>query len=222
MLRACLCALAALLPLPALAGAAEGTCDTALVLAIDVSNSVGGAEFRLQIDGLADALRDPKVARAMVDGRVAVAVMQWSDQDRQQVSVPWEVVASPSQAMLLFARVRALPRAFEMAGTAPAEAVRAALALLREAPPCGRQVINVSGDGYRNSGGPVPEARDAAHAAGVVINGIAIETLGREASTFYLNSLVTPGGFVMRARGHADYPRSIREKLLRELAAPVG
>jgi Ca-activated chloride channel family protein len=222
MLRASLCALAALLPAPALAGAAEGTCDTALVLAIDVSNSVDGAEYRLQIDGLADALRDPELARVMVEGRVAVTVMQWSDEERQQVSISWEVIGSSSQAMLLSARVRALPRVFEMAGTAPAEAVWTALALLEEAPPCGRQVIDVSGDGPRNSGGSVPEARDAAHAAGVTINGIAIETQGREVSTFYMNHLVTPGGFVLRARGHSDYPRSIREKLLRELGSPVG
>lgn len=222
MLRACLCALAGLLPLPVLAGAAEGTCDTALVLAIDVSNSVDGAEYRLQVDGLADALLDPEVVRAMVEGRVAVAVLQWSDADKQQVSVPWQVIGSAAETDLLSARVRALPRAFEMAGTAPAEAIHAALAVLAEAPPCGRQVIDVSGDGPRNSGGPVPEARNRAHAAGVTINGIAIETLGREVSTFYLDSLVTPGGFVMRARGHGDYPRAIREKLLRELAAPLS
>lgn len=222
MLRACLCVLAGLLPGPVPAGAAEGTCDTALVLAIDVSNSVDESEYRLQIDGLADALLDSEVVGVMVEGRVAVAVLQWSDAERQQVSVPWQVIESRSHAELLSGRVRALPRAFEMSGTAPAEAVHAALALLAEAPPCGRQVIDVSGDGPRNSGGSVAEARDRAHAAGVVINGIAIETFGREVSTFYLNSLVTPGGFVMRARGHSDYPRSIREKLLRELSDPVS
>ena len=46
------------LPLPAMA------CDTALLLTIDVSNSIDTAEYRLQTDGLADALLDGEVAEA--------------------------------------------------------------------------------------------------------------------------------------------------------------
>jgi len=221
MLRAVLCALA-LLPPPAHAGAAEGTCDTALLLAIDVSNSVDESEYRLQIDGLADALRDPEVARALVEGRVALAVMQWSGPGQQRVSVPWRSMTAPADPTLLSATVRALPRAYVRIGTAPAEAIRRGLALLAEAPRCGRQVIDVSGDGARNSGGPVPGARDAAAALGVTINAIAIETLGNGVADFYVSELVTPGGFVARARGHGDYPRAIRAKILRELAAPIG
>ena len=37
-------------------------CDTALILKIDVSNSVDPDEYRLQIDGLAAALSDPEIA----------------------------------------------------------------------------------------------------------------------------------------------------------------
>ncbi len=220
MLRACLCALAVLPAPPALAGEAQDTCDTALLLAIDVSNSVDEAEYRLQIDGLADALRDPQVSEAMVEGQVAIAVMQWSGPGQQRVSVPWRSMAAPADPSLLSATVRALPRAHVRAGTAPAEAVHRALSLLAEAPPCGRQVIDVSGDGARNSGGPVPLARDAAAALGVTIN--AIETLGQGVADFYLEELVTPGGFLVRARGHGDYRRAIREKILRELSPPIG
>jgi Ca-activated chloride channel family protein len=222
MLRAFLCALALLSAPPVQAGAAEGTCDTALLLAIDVSNSVDESEYRLQIDGLADALRDPNVAEALVEGQVALAVMQWAGPGQQHVSVPWRAIATPADPTLLSATVRALPRAHIRAGTAPAEALRRALALLAEAPPCGRQIIDVSGDGARNTGGPVPEARDAAAAQGVTINAIAIETLGHGVAEFYLRDLVTLGGFVVRARGHRDYARAIREKILRELATPIG
>jgi Ca-activated chloride channel family protein len=37
-------------------------CGTALILTIDVSNSVDPGEYRLQIDGLAAALSDPEIA----------------------------------------------------------------------------------------------------------------------------------------------------------------
>jgi Ca-activated chloride channel family protein len=221
MPRLWLCALVVLVPFAALAGADEGTCDTALLLAVDVSNSVDDSEYRLQIDGLADALRDPEVAEALVDGQVALLVMQWSGPDQQRVAIPWRRMAAPADPTFLSATVRALPRAYVRAGTAPAEAILRALDLLAEASPCGRQVIDMSGDGVRNSGGPVPPARDAASARGVTINAVAIETLGTKVADFYLSDLVTPGGFVARARGHGDYPRAIRAKILRELGPPT-
>ncbi len=221
MLRAC-CALALLLPAPVEAGAAEGTCDTALLLAVDISNSVVEEEYRLQMDGLADALRDPRVSQSLVQGRVALAVMQWSGPEDQHVSSPWLIMESAADVQNLSAFVRAVPRASEALGTAPAEAIYVGLNLLAQAPPCGRHVIDVSGDGRRNQGRDTGKARDAAHALGVTINGIAIETIGQGVADFYREELVTPGGFVMAARGHGDYARAIREKILRELAAPIG
>jgi Ca-activated chloride channel family protein len=217
-----LCALLALLSPPALAGAGDGTCDTALLLAVDVSNSVDDAEYRLQIDGLADALADIQVSAALLEGRVALAVLQWSGPGFQRLSVPWRTMDDPAAPALLSAAVRSLPRAFEGSGTAPAEAILQGLSVLQDAPACARQVIDVSGDGPRNIGGAVAPARDAAAARGVTINAIAIETTGRGVADFYLRELVTPGGFVMSARGHRAYAEAIREKLLRELADPVG
>ena len=48
-----------------LSGPAQA-CRTALILAMDVSNSVDPGEYRLQIDGLAAALRDPEIAEIVV------------------------------------------------------------------------------------------------------------------------------------------------------------
>ncbi|EYD77869.1 hypothetical protein Rumeso_00596 [Rubellimicrobium mesophilum DSM 19309] len=217
-----LCALAVLSAPPAAAGEADGTCDTALLLAIDVSNSVDESEYRLQIDGLADALNDPDVSDALVVAQAAVAVLLWSGPREQLAAIPWQQVAEPSDARLLSTRVRALPRPYVRSGTAPAEALLAALDLLAQAPPCGRHVVDVSGDGARNMGGPVARARDDAVAQGVTVNAIAIETVGHGVADFFRDELVTPGGFVMSARGHRDYPRAIREKILRELATPTG
>lgn len=217
-----LCFLLALLPSPALAGAADGTCDVALLLAVDVSNSVDEDEYLLQMDGLARAFEDAAVAGALAEGRVAVAVMQWSGTQDQVVSIPWTLVGSPADPPALGAAVRALPRAFVGHRTAPAEMLRFGVAVLSQAPPCARQVIDVSGDGARNVGDRVAAARDEAVGAGVTVNAIAIETTGRGVIRSFLSDLVTPDGFVVAARGHRDYARAIRAKILRELSARVG
>ncbi|TNC50510.1 DUF1194 domain-containing protein [Rubellimicrobium rubrum] len=222
MLRACLSALAGLLAFSALAGTVDGRCDTALVLAIDVSNSVEEAEFRLQIDGLVEALEDPVITDALVEGQVALAVMQWSGAREQRVSVPWRRMATQADVAILAGTIRSLPRAYIRSGTAPADAIRRGLALLSEVPECRRHVIDLSGDGQRNMGLNVSRARDAAVAEGVTINAIAIETTGTAISDFYRSEMVTPDGFVMSARGHRDYPRAIRRKIQRELSPPVG
>jgi Ca-activated chloride channel family protein len=51
-------------------------CDTALILTIDVSNSIDPAEYKLQTDGLADALRNPEIVEAMVRQEATLAVVQ--------------------------------------------------------------------------------------------------------------------------------------------------
>lgn len=214
--------LLALLATPALGGAADGTCDTALVFAIDVSNSVVPVEYRLQVDGLADALRHPEVMEALIEGQVALSVLQWSGETAQLVSVPWRVMRGPADALNLSATVRGIERAYLLSDTAPAQAVEAALALLAEAPPCARHVIDVSGDGRRNAGGDVPAARDLAESLGATINAIAIEITGTGVAAYFRADLITRDGFVMAARGHDDYPRAIREKILRELADPTS
>lgn len=205
-----------------LAGAPALGCDTALLLTMDVSNSVDAGEYRLQIDGLADALGDPEVAEALVKGRVALAVMQWSGEDRQAVSIGWRRMLSAADVAGMAFEARTLPRAFLLSDTAPAEAIWAALPLFAEVSDCERRVIDISGDGTANAGSDVVAARQAAQRAGVTINGIAIESLGLAITGFYLRHLVTTDGFVITARTHREYPAAIRAKILREVARVLG
>ena len=197
-------------------------CETALMLAIDVSNSVDTAEYRLQVDGLADALRDPEVEEALLNGQVALAMMQWSGSDRQELSIPWTRMTTPAEVAAFARQARVTPRAFVMSDTAPAEAVFFALEQFAQVEDCARHIIDVSGDGTPNAGSNVLAARLAAERAGVTINGVAIESLGVAITGFYQRSIVTRDGFVMTARGHRDYPRAIRDKLIRELAQVLG
>ncbi|KPP88024.1 MAG: Ca-activated chloride channel-like protein [Rhodobacteraceae bacterium HLUCCA08] len=197
-------------------------CDTALVLTIDVSNSIDAAEYRLQVDGLADALADPEVAQALVEGHVALAVVQWSGTERQALSIPWTRMTSAAAVAEFAAEARIMPRAFIQSDTAPAEAIRYALTLFDAVPDCARRVIDISGDGTANAGSPVPEARRAAQRAGVTINAIAIEGMGLAITGFYSRQVITSDGFVVTARTYRDYPRAIRDKILREVARIFG
>jgi Ca-activated chloride channel family protein len=197
-------------------------CQTALALTIDVSNSVDPGEYRLQIDGMADALQDPEIVDAMVQGEVAIMVIQWSGTDRQEVSIPWTRIRTALDAERLAAEARLIPRAFVLSDTAPAEAISFALGQFGAVADCEHHVIDVSGDGTPNAGGDVRGARNRAERQGVTINGVAIESMGVAITGFYKTSIITRNGFVITARTHREYPEAIRMKILRELAQVFG
>ncbi|WP_373635381.1 DUF1194 domain-containing protein [Yoonia sp. SS1-5] len=204
--------------IPAIASA----CETALILTIDVSNSIDPAEYRLQTDGLADALRDPEIVETMIRTNVAVTVVQWSGVDRQTVSIPWRRIRTALDADILATQARLMERAFVLSDTAPAEAIYFSLPLFDAVPDCTRKVIDVSGDGTPNGGSDVRAARQAAERAGVTINGIAIELMGLAITNFYRSAVITRDGFVITARTHREYPAAIRDKILREISRIVG
>lgn len=197
-------------------------CQTALALTIDVSNSVDVGEYRLQIDGMADALQDPEIVDAMVQGEVAIMVIQWSGEDRQAVSIPWTRISTALDAERLAIAARLIPRAFVLSDTAPAEAIDFALTQFDAVADCTHHVIDVSGDGTPNSGGNVDVARQNAERQGVTINGITIESMGLAITGYYARSIITRDGFVITARTHLEYPEAIRMKILRELAQVLG
>jgi Ca-activated chloride channel family protein len=197
-------------------------CETALVLAIDISGSIDAGEYALQVEGLAAALRDPAVVDALVQGQVALTVVHWSGVGAQAVALPWQRMLDAGAVARYAARTDALPRAFTASDTAVGEAISYAQAQFAAVSDCRRRVIDISGDGPENAGFTVGSARQIAQADGIEINAIAIEDMGNSApiSSFYRRWVITRGGFVMTARGLGDYPRAIREKLLRELTKP--
>ncbi len=197
-------------------------CDTALILTIDVSNSVDPAEYRIQTDGLAAALRDREIIELMVQGEVAVSVVQWSGEIRQEVSIPWTRIRTALDVEILSQQAAAMPRAFVLSDTAPAEAIYFSLALFDTVSDCGHRVIDVSGDGTPNAGRSVQDARNAAELAGVTINGIAIESMGLAITNFFRGAVITRDGFVMTARTHREYADTLRRKIIRELSQVLG
>jgi len=213
------------LGLSALSAAPARACDIALVLAVDVSGSVDAWEYQLQSQGLAQALRAPDVADALLNARAAVSVIQWSGLGQQQVSVPWTRVEEPGTLTRLAGRIGAMPRAFSGGNTAVGAALEVAAARFGPAVrDCARWVIDISGDGDENEGFTVGAARSAALRRGITINGLAIEGLGTgmAITNFYRRWVITPGGFVITAQGHADFARAMQVKLMRELAPPLA
>jgi Ca-activated chloride channel homolog len=199
-------------------------CETALLLSIDVSGSIDSADYQLQTDGLAAALSDPEVAEALVRGQVALAVVQWSGPAQQALSLDWQRMLTPEAVATFAARAGAMPRAFKGSDTAVGESLRFALSQFTRVPDCTAHVIDISGDGQENAGFTDARARSEAVAAKVTINAIAIEEPGEAApiTSYYRGWIITPGGFVVTARGLRDYAETLRLKLLRELGDPVG
>jgi len=197
-------------------------CTLALLLAVDISGSVDDGEYRLQVDGAADALADPEIRDALLSGPVALAVMQWSSIGMQKLVQPWTLMESEADLDRFAAAARVQDRAFGKADTAIGDAIVAAVAAFDRAPPCPHRVIDISGDGVQNAGGSLAAAREQAIEAGISINAIAIEGIGLTISEFYRRQVVTRGGFVITARTHNDYPRAIKAKIRREVVVPTG
>lgn len=208
----------------ALLATPAAACDTALVLSLDVSGSIDAGEYGLQTQGIALALADPEVAAALVRGRVALTVVQWSGPAQQAVSLPWRRMRAPADVVAFAARAAAAPRAFRGSDTAVGEGLRFALAQFPQVPDCARRVIDISGDGQENAGFTDARAHAEAVAQGVTVNAIAIEEAGQASpvTQYYRRRIVTPGGFVVTTRGLSGYAETLRLKLRRELLDVTG
>jgi len=201
-----------------LASANVRACETALVLAIDVSNSIDSGEYRIQAEGIAEALLDPLVMESLVTGQVALTVVQWSGVGNQVVSVPWRRMNTDDDVRAVAAEARGMRRAIIMSNTAVGDLIRFARGQFAAVADCNRRVIDISGDGDDNAG-TVPEAeRLLAERDGVTINALAIESLGLSITNYYRLRVITRNGFVMTARGHSTYAEVLKEKIRREVA----
>lgn len=192
-------------------------CDLALVLAVDVSGSVDQREFRVQMDGLALALRNGIVADALVDQKAAVTLIQWSGSSRQAQTVPWTRTLTLADVDALAQQIATTPRKWRNYSTAIGEALSLSLTSLENGPQCGRRVIDVSGDGISNEGVEPQAVQSELRAAGIVVNALAIETEDTDLTAYFYENLITgEGAFVITANGFEDYPEQIKRKLQRE------
>ncbi|HKX10841.1 MAG TPA: DUF1194 domain-containing protein [Stellaceae bacterium] len=213
--------LAAALLMGAASVARADSVDTALVLAVDVSLSVGDQEYTLQRDGIATAFESPALVSAVAGGKnhaIDVLVLEWSDPEIQVVTVDWTRVSDAASANAFAAKVRSTKRSSQGL-TAIGNGMMAAGAAFERLPDqTARRVIDVSGDGMANIGMSCTEARDALLAKGITINGLVMINDEPWVDGFYNDSVVGgPGAFLMQVADYQEFAAAIREKLLSEI-----
>lgn len=237
-LRTTLLGVALLASLLSGAARAADKVDLLLVLASDVSRSVTPEKFKLQRDGYAAAIANPRVLESIKGGRygrIAVMFLEWSGFGNQKVVVDWTVIDGEQSAHAFGTKLLEESRAFADR-TSISTGIDAAMAELDKAPFASeRQTIDVSGDGTNNSGRDVAAARDEALAKGIVINGLVIlsdtpmrwnpehtNPPGGLAKYYRDNVTGGPGSFVMEAQNFESFGEAILKKMIAEIADAGG
>lgn len=199
--------------------------DTALIVSVDVSNSVDEERYRLQMEGIAKALEDPEVLKAILNGPqggILFSMVTWAD--KPKLALPWQRITSAADATAVASKVRALPRqtgeftclsgmlrsiSDKVVPQIPAKALRI--------------VVDVSGDGRENCNPESPPSvvRDELTSTGVTVNGLPIleGDEGPILEEWYRENVMGgPGSFILPAHGFNDFGRAIRQKFMIEIS----
>ena len=210
------------------ANAQDVAVDLELVLAVDVSQSVDAYEGQLQRMGYVRALSDERVIDVILRapfGRIAVTYLEWAGPGLWRPVADWWIIDSAASARA-FAGVLAQIPVARGQGTSITSVIEHAMGLFDDNGVEGvRRAIDISGDGPNNRGGVVSEARDAAVANGIIINGVAINNFDGSAFSLpdldlYYHECVIggPGAFVIAAADFESFADAIRRKLILEIA----
>ncbi len=199
--------------------------DTALVVSVDVSNSVDDRRYRLQMEGIAAALEDQGVLDSILNGPrggILFSMVAWSD--RPEIALPWVRIGSAEEAKKVAQMVRDLPR-FGGQFTCMGRMLRFISDKVMPQVPAEsfRTVVDVSGDGKDNCNPtePIRSVSDELAGYGTTVNGLPILE-GSEAATlenwYSENVKAGAGGFILPANGFEDFGRAIRQKFVIEIS----
>lgn len=210
------------------ADAAE--CRLALLLGLDISSSVDADEDALQRGGMVAAMLSDPVREAFfaASAPVALGVFEWSGRYNQEIILDWTMIDTPQALEDAVRTIWRSKRSYNEFPTAMGEALIFAGDMLRRAPDCWQQTIDIAGDGENNEGPRPPEvyASDPVF-DGVTVNGLVVvnaadfQTPHRLTQFYQREVLHGPGAFMIEANGFRDYERAIKLKLERELRATV-
>ncbi len=197
--------------------------DLNLVLALDASGSVSWSRFALQKQGYVDAFANKRVLDAIGSGAVgAIGVMmvQWTGPELHADVVGWTRISDETSMRAFSAAIAGAERQLFGGGTSISGAIDYGMLKLGESPfTGGRRVIDISGDGVNNRGRPATDARDAAVALGVNINGLPILEIEPDLDSYYRSNVIGgPGAFVIAAATFKDFGEAILRKLILEIS----
>jgi hypothetical protein len=209
---------------------AAASVDIELILAVDVSYSMDMDELAIQREGYAQAIVSKEFLQALKslpNGKISVTYFEWAASSDQKIIIPWRLIDGPETADAVADEILKTPIR-RASRTSISGAINFALPLFDEDPYHGlRRVIDISGDGPNNNGGPVTVARDAALEKGIIINGLPImvkepsySTMDIDNLDFYYEDCVIggPGSFVVSIKDREKFKEAIRSKLLLEVA----
>lgn len=214
------------------AGTAQAGCRQALALALDVSGSVDVREYRLQLDGLATALLDPRVKNALLsypNAPVELLVYEWSGPEDQVLLVPWTPILSEVNLLEVVTTLQTTKRRASTPGTALGTAMQIGEAYLATRSNCARLTLDISGDGKSNLGPRPQDARKALSRSGITINGLVIGSavhagdalrdaeIAELSAYFHANVILGEDAFVETALSYDAYAQAMARKLLREI-----
>lgn len=222
----------------ALAGEAAAECRQALALGLDVSGSVDSAEYDLQMNGLARALRAPVVVDAFLaypEAPVDLLIYEWSGFNRQTAILPWTTIGSEAD-------LEAAARLLTEPGFRPRESATGlgqgmlfGARALAERAQCWRLVLDISGDGKSNIGPAPREVQGDPLLAGLTINGLVVgvaaplmagtraDSIPELSAYFRAEVIRGPDAFIQVALGYSDYQAAMEKKLQKELQTlPIG
>jgi Protein of unknown function (DUF1194) len=241
-----LLAMIALLGTPA---RAQEAADANLITAIDVSGSIKPADERLEFEGMAAAVADPRFLQAIVrgrHGRIGFVAFSWANGEFVPL-VPWTLIGSKADADQVADRLRnargkpvlgyAMPAPGNRSMRAPngrrpwrlghatdvSAAIERAIEVGAASPFASHHnVINMCANGTDNVGAGPDAARDRADARGLIVNGLILghRSDAAEIATYFREHVQAgPGSFVIEARAFEDIASAMLAKFLFELAA---
>lgn len=202
--------------------------DTALVMSVDVSNSVDAERYQLQMEGIATALEDDSVIEAILTGSrgsILFSMVLWAD--KPKTAIGWTRIASRDDALAVADLVRRTPRIGGEFTCLSGMMRMIADKVVTQIPATpNRIVVDVSGDGKDNCNPnePTETVRDELVDSGVIINGLPIleGADGPELEDWYRDHVVGgTGAFVLPAEGFEDFGRAIRQKFVIEISGVV-
>lgn len=214
------------------ASALRAECRQALALAMDISGSVDAQEYRLQMDGLAQALDDPGVIDAFLtvqNSHVRLFIYEWAGLNTQRVILNWTDIKNEDDLAMAVASLRARTRQPREVATALGTAMKFGAEELYVQSDCWQLTLDISGDGESNIGPNPAEVKKSGEVARITINALAVGAAGSSTSydetaelarlSSYFQSVIIqgPDAFVETASGYQDYQRAITKKLLREM-----
>jgi len=188
-----------------------------LQLLVDTSGSVSTSEYNTQKGGYEAAFRNAGIIAAITalapQGGVAVQYIEWASANQQSVRVNWTQITDAASANAFADLLAGVNRVYS-GSTGVAAAIDFGRPLFDGNGFEGsRLVMDVSGDGSDNQGGNTPAARDAAVAAGITINGLAIGGV----DAWYSANVIGGGGFLESAATFADFEDAVIRKIGREV-----